>query len=97
MKTQQVRTIYTFSLVILDAVMIVLAFLLAYWLLNSEAGARFAWRQAEAAAGARLSAERVSGTLSGGLEIRGLSFRDESLELDAAAVTFAVAGRPAST
>ena len=32
MKTQQVRTIYTFSLVILDSLMIVLAFLLAYWL-----------------------------------------------------------------
>ena len=31
MKTQQVRTIYTFSLVILDSLMIVLAFLLAYW------------------------------------------------------------------
>ena len=37
MKTQQVRTIYTFSLVILDAVMIVLAFLLAYWLRTNYA------------------------------------------------------------
>lgn len=32
MKKQQVRTINTFSLVILDSLMIVLAFLLAYWL-----------------------------------------------------------------
>lgn len=32
MKTQQLRTVYTFSLVILDSLMIVLAFLTAYWL-----------------------------------------------------------------
>ena len=37
MKTQQVRTIYTFSLVILDSLMIVLAFLLAYWLRSNVA------------------------------------------------------------
>ena len=32
MKTQQVRTIYTFSLVILDVVAIILAFIAAYYL-----------------------------------------------------------------
>ncbi len=37
MKTQQVRTVYTFSLVILDALMIVLAFLAAYWLRTNVA------------------------------------------------------------
>ena len=38
MKTQQVRTIYTFSLVIVDSMMIVLAFVSAYWLRS-----RFDW------------------------------------------------------
>jgi FlaA1/EpsC-like NDP-sugar epimerase len=38
MRTQRVRTIYTFSLVILDALMIALAFVLAYWLRS-----RVAW------------------------------------------------------
>ncbi len=37
MRTQKVRTIYTFSLVILDSLMIALAFLLAYWLRTNVA------------------------------------------------------------
>ncbi len=32
MNNQKIRTIYTFSLLLLDAVMIVLAFVVAYWL-----------------------------------------------------------------
>ncbi|MDX1417298.1 MAG: hypothetical protein R3293_24035, partial [Candidatus Promineifilaceae bacterium] len=32
MNTQKIRTIYTFSLLVLDALMIVLAFIAAYWL-----------------------------------------------------------------
>ena len=32
MNNQKIRTIYTFSLLLLDAAMIVLAFIVAYWL-----------------------------------------------------------------
>ena len=32
MNKQKIRTIYTFSLILLDAIMIVLAFVAAYWL-----------------------------------------------------------------
>ncbi len=63
---------------------------LPFWLLHSEAGARLVWRQVEALAGGRLVAERVGGTLARGLDVRGLAYRDEAVELDVAAIAFAV-------
>lgn len=50
----------------------------ALWLLHSSAGARWLWTRVENASGDRLSAASIEGTLSGGLTMRDLRYRDDA-------------------
>ena len=53
-----------------------------YWLLHTESGARFAWRQAEGALGGAMSAAGVSGSISDGLLITEFRFVNDAVIVD---------------
>ncbi|MEO8460652.1 MAG: translocation/assembly module TamB domain-containing protein [Dokdonella sp.] len=53
------------------------------WLLNSEAGARFALARAQGALDSRLTVEHVSGTLAGPLILDGVRYLDAQSGIDA--------------
>lgn len=54
---------------------------LPVWLLYTDAGAAWLWARTESALAGRLRAESVTGSLRGGLSLRGLRFTDESVDL----------------
>ncbi|HZW59224.1 MAG TPA: hypothetical protein VFE85_02925, partial [Woeseiaceae bacterium] len=60
------------------------------WLLYTESGARWAWSRVEAALGGRLGAAAVAGTLSQGLTLTGLDYRDASRALSVDQVVIAI-------
>jgi translocation and assembly module TamB len=53
-----------------------------YWLLHTEAGARWLWSQAESATGGALSAVSVAGDVGSGVALQGLAFDNEAVDLD---------------
>ncbi|MDX1506740.1 MAG: translocation/assembly module TamB domain-containing protein [Woeseiaceae bacterium] len=53
-----------------------------YWLLHTEGGAQFGWRQAEGALGGAMSASHVAGDISGGLVIEGFRFVDDAVVVE---------------
>jgi translocation and assembly module TamB len=53
-----------------------------YWLLHTEAGARWLWSQAESVTGGALSAASVAGDVSSGVTVQGLAFDNDAVDLD---------------
>ncbi len=51
------------------------------WLLTSESGLRFAFRQVQPALPGALRLQQISGTLTGGIELHGVEFIDTELEV----------------
>lgn len=60
--------------------LLVVGLFLLFWGLHTAGGARWAWRQLTQAVPG-LSAERIQGSLSGGLQIDGLGFADGATQL----------------
>lgn len=63
--------------------LLVVGLFLLFWGLHTAGGARWAWRQLTQAVPG-LSAERLQGSLSGGLQIDGLGFTDGATQLNIA-------------
>jgi autotransporter translocation and assembly factor TamB len=53
------------------------------WLLNSESGLRWIYRQAESTLAGALQVQQVSGNLSDGVTLQGLDFKDSSVRVTA--------------
>ena len=53
-----------------------------YWLLHTESGAQFVWRQAEGALDSQMSAESLSGSISGGLVFENFRFTNDAVAVD---------------
>ena len=53
-----------------------------FWLLHTEPGAQWLWKQAESATGGALSATSVSGSLGGGVTLHSLSFENDAVDID---------------
>jgi len=68
-------------LVFLPALVIVAVAGLFRWLLYSESGANWIWRQAAGAVPGELRVERLEGSLKSRLELSGLSWRDDAVEV----------------
>ncbi|HKJ19655.1 MAG TPA: hypothetical protein VJ993_03240, partial [Woeseiaceae bacterium] len=56
-----------------------------FWLLHTASGARWVLEQTESAFG--LETGRIEGSISGGLRVAGLSFRNESIDLSVGHLT----------
>ena len=52
-----------------------------FWLLRTESGAHWLWAQAESATGGALTAAGVRGNIASGVELRGIRFANDSVEL----------------
>jgi translocation and assembly module TamB len=68
-------------LVFLPALLLILLSLAMAWLLRSESGARFIWQQASSRVEGQMQLQRLTGSLSSGLELHGFSYRNESVQI----------------
>jgi translocation and assembly module TamB len=74
-------------LLFLPTLLLLLLSLAMAWLLRSESGAGFAWRQAGSLLDGELEAGSLSGNLSSGLELKQFSYRDEGVQVTAGRIS----------
>jgi translocation and assembly module TamB len=60
------------------------------WLVHSESGARWLFSQAQKHVPARLTATSVTGSLGSGLQLGQLNYEDDSTQVDAERISFAI-------
>lgn len=61
-----------------------------WWLLHTDAGARFAWRQAESALGGMISAGNIDGDLGSGVRFADVQVKADNVDVTAGSVRFAL-------
>ena len=61
-----------------------------FWLLHTEAGARWVWSQAESAADGALHAATTTGALSSGLVLRDVAFDSDGVSIDVSRAALSV-------
>ena len=69
------------ALLLLAAAPVVCAAAAWFWLLHTESGARWLWALAESATGGVLTAASVQGDIGSGVELQGIAFVNDSVEL----------------
>ncbi|HET6564361.1 MAG TPA: hypothetical protein VFG52_03015, partial [Xanthomonadales bacterium] len=69
-------------LVFLPAAFLLSLALAMAWLLRSESGANFIWKQAGKQLDGQLRAQKLRGSLVSGLVVQGFSYRDDSVSVD---------------
>jgi translocation and assembly module TamB len=69
------------AMLLMAAAPFVLAAAAWFWLLHSESGARWLWTQAESATGGALTAVSLNGDVTSGVELRGIRFANDAVEL----------------
>ncbi|MEX2494862.1 MAG: translocation/assembly module TamB domain-containing protein [Woeseia sp.] len=71
---------------LLLAVVLLIAVALAggYWLLETQSGSRWAWDRSTGSVPGNLSARSISGSIGNGLELSGLSYRNETVTVGVA-------------
>ncbi len=74
-------------LLLLAVTPVVLAAVSWFWLLHTESGARWLWARAQAATDGALSAASVRGDVTSGVELQGIAFVSDSVELAVADVS----------
>ena len=69
------------ALLMLLVAPVVLAAVAWFWLLHTESGARWLWARAEAATGGALTVAGLRGDISSGVELLGIRFVNDAVEL----------------
>ena len=72
------------------AVLLVAAAALPAWLLYTESGAAWLWARAKSAVPGELEAEALAGSLRRGLELSGLHYRDDAVDVRLERIRFAL-------
>jgi translocation and assembly module TamB len=77
------------ALLLLAIVPVVLAAAAWFWLLHTESGARWLWAQAEAVTDGALTAASIRGDITSGVELQGITFVNDAVELGVTDVALA--------
>jgi translocation and assembly module TamB len=77
-------------LLVMPAVVLLTAAIAWFWLLDTESGAKWVWGKIQSAAPDVLDAQSFEGTLSSGLQLRGVVFGSDTVSITAGSIFVAI-------